>query len=331
MEALTIKYSSDVYIMDEALLTTLALFYDKIYLPYPFVCDPEAPRLFHCPPRNWGEEEIVQTDYMEWKEKYQLLFKEGVLVNEPCPFEEGKVPDDLHRTLFDKMYSPSREQLRILSRRDPNRSPLTVDDFFSGKVTLALHALHTSLEVPPFFFKGDLGPNKDWGNLALRIVPIPNLAGSTEFPRSILAQAFFYRCLPKVRPLPVGDILKKRRNLAKYRADYMYYIGTKLDKLRDKVQNGVGPEKAAEIIWKEGIARDYHHFMRRKRVSFRWLSPVSRIYDGLLSIDANLMSSKFFFQLARAILCGADAVASTYDDDKREKYYAMKFIGSFLK
>ena len=329
MESLTIKYSSDVYIMDESLLTTLALFYDKIYLPYPFVCDPEAPSLFICPERNWGEEVNVHKHYMRWKKKYKLLFNEGVLVNEPCPFKEKEIPDDLHRTLYKKMYSPSPEQLRALNRLDPNQSPFGVDDFFTGKVTLALHALHTSIEIPPFFFKDDL--NKDWGKIARKMVQTPEPTKSTEYSRNILAQTLFYRCLPKVKSLPAEEILEKREKLAKYRTDYMFYIGTKLDKLRNEVRNGTDPEKAAEMIWQENIERDYYHFMSREHASFTWLPAISRIYDGLLAIDAKLMSSRFFLQLAQAILHGADAVAGTYDDNKREKHFAMKFIGSFMK
>jgi hypothetical protein len=78
--ALNIVCSSDLLIDDPELLTTLSVFYDQVYLPYPYHCDPDAEPLIGM--SNILKREVLLEEedvggYITWKNRYKVLFDNG--------------------------------------------------------------------------------------------------------------------------------------------------------------------------------------------------------------------------------------------------------------
>src|SRR5437867_7529541 len=105
-------FSSRLHIREDE-IATLGVFFDEIFLPYPYGVDPAA---IHLP---WFHDsgvvgigtymlEGVRREFQAWKEKYKLLFEEGVLRTLPPPIKEtDELPAGYINALHKRSYSES--------------------------------------------------------------------------------------------------------------------------------------------------------------------------------------------------------------------------------
>ena len=97
-------YASGLTIQDPDLLSSLALFYDKIWLPHPYDLDPQAPHLMNWPFKKLDDLDWEQKRYASWKESNKELFDAGALEVMPPPVTIGvDDPDDLAQQLRDEL------------------------------------------------------------------------------------------------------------------------------------------------------------------------------------------------------------------------------------
>src|SRR5438105_902209 len=93
--SLAVTYSSGVICEAPDVLSTLAVFYDEIWFPFPYDLNPSSgirTPLFYTDTIYIGS---AQDRYREWLEKWSLLFKNGILNTLPAPVPLA--PEDYYR------------------------------------------------------------------------------------------------------------------------------------------------------------------------------------------------------------------------------------------
>jgi hypothetical protein len=185
-------FASGLTVEDRSLLSTLTLFYDKVYLPHPYDLDPEQKPLIRWPGKYWRDLELEQNRYRQWIETYRMFFDERVLeVLSPAIALDADRPADLAERLRDELGIQIPYFTRGL--------------VFSGRLALSVHALYASTSAPEFL-----------------ITSRENT--STSHLRSSLATMLLEYRLPQIRELEPEQILHLRDEVAPFKQGFINYL-----------------------------------------------------------------------------------------------------------
>lgn len=226
-------YASGLTIQDPDLLSSLALFYDKIWLPHPYDLDPQATPLMNWPFKKLDDLDWEQKRYASWKESNKELFDAGALEVMPPPVTIGvDDPDDLAQQL--------RDELGILY---PHFSSSQV---FSGRIALAAHALFSKTDDPEF------------------VLSRPDDT-STAHLRSVLATSLLEYKIPRLGKLSAEQILKLREEVAQYKQGFVDYLNQMVDDVEDRlIKTGGDDREAAMRTIERKIVPEFDEFLARE-------------------------------------------------------------------
>ena len=148
-QPLKITFSSGVWLDFDALLGTLAVFYDEIALPYPYGHVRGGEQFWS------GGPDPVQLDlqdaYDEWRERNRPLFEAGILKILPPPVTRTAMPTDLATAL---------DRVMAAGVIDPVA-------FYRGDFALAVHAVYAHKPSPEVFVAGAKVPTTEQVTAAL--------------------------------------------------------------------------------------------------------------------------------------------------------------------
>jgi|GEM_PF-6110736 len=231
MKTLEITYSSGVTIEDSARLAGLVLYYDKIWLPHPYVFDPEAREIASIKPKKIRDLEYEQDHYLKWRKDNRELFEEGVLEVLPDCLPEGEI------NIQDRV----NEELGF-----PGRDWVTYSELLGGKVTLVLHHIFGNKRGYCFYD----APKKDKED-RLKL----------EIAHRVLTHDMLL-----VEGLEVERLLKLREKLEPYRDGFQGYISRLGNAARGQLSSGKSLEEVVQdILAEKNVLEDVAQFQRTRR------------------------------------------------------------------
>jgi hypothetical protein len=273
-------------------LETLSVFYDEIWLPYPYGFDRNGPVLWAISgdAAQYSQQQNAPTmmyeEYEKWLVQYELLFKQGILRILPPPIQS-----------IDEIPSGYGEAVRNKLRRED----LNLFTLLSGELALAIHALYSPKPSPELFpFAPDPSQSRDTST--------SRLAGF------LAVELFRYR-IPTLGTLTAEQILEARDQVKPTKEGFVDYIYEKTDEFEKTLKNGNESEwEVAQKMVERNLATRYDEFcrqLRAKRSGF-W-GKILEQGIRFLEIDASPWTPKFYAQ-----------VLGTFFGSFRETTEAMK-------
>jgi hypothetical protein len=273
-------------------LSTLAVFYDKVLLPYPYFFDEAAPVFW----TNSGKSLIakdLQDDFAEWKRSMRPLLDAKLVEFLPPPFVK---PEE-----FPSMFT-KEVRARINALRQGGKLPkgtlFTSFDGFTGTFTFALHALYGSKPAPELFISNP--SDKATDRLA-----------------AYLVQTLFRFQVPRVADLHPDEILEVRAYLKDSKEGFVDLMFELTDDIESRLRSGDSSELAAATKTVERkLLPKYREFRRQlnaKKMGF-WSKVLAR-GAKFLQIDAAPWTPKFYGSILEGLFGTLDDAAQ--DDEKR--------------
>jgi hypothetical protein len=255
------------------ILETLVIFYDQVFLPYPYGFDRNGPVFWNvdvAPAQadQFRESmELMYSEYEKWKSDWEPVFDEGILQTLPPPISDlGHIPagfaDAIRSGLAD-------EEGRI-----------SVFPLLSGDFALTIHSLYGARRGP-------------------ELIPAHPANGL----EAVLTHSLFQCALPRLRVLNPEDVLELRRNVSDVREGFQDYIFQLLDDVEERTKNGVSPWDAAKVTVERKILPEYNEVCRQlaAKNTGRFAKLLGSLSDFMM-IDASPWTPKFYFQLYKAVL-----------------------------
>lgn len=298
---LSVTYSSGVICHEPDFLSTLAVFYDQIWFPYPYGLDRKGVVWCSGPPGFDNELAIVQERYEQWRAQWELLFKEEILCTLPMPKElEGGMPLELRDETMNKLGY----------RIDPRPTAFIDLDMLCGRIALAIHALYTDKPSPELFvtipglelWLLDLPANPLQHDEAKRVdfqMGTNSINTSTTEITNLLVNSLFEYHIPKLGALTADQILEVRDYLANTKQGFTDYITELTDDVEARLKsNANSVAEAARKTIERKVLPKYREFCRQ--LEARNIGFWSKVLEGggkFLKIDAAPWSPKFYGEI----------------------------------
>jgi len=289
-------YTDGLTIDDPSMLSTLVLFYDKIYLPHPYDLNPEAKPLAHWPFKYMDKLEWHQGRYLSWLHRVKELIDAGIIEILPAPIPADNLPDDFNDQ-FVKMTK---------FRENYYSSSMVLD----GYVALTVHCLFSNTNVPEWSLRKEQ-------NVSL---------SATE---QILANWFTCR-IPCYGELHPEQILELREKLAPYQEGTRHYVNSKLLTLHDILRNSDIPKDAAiELLVKSEIETEMYDLEKRKFLEqIEFLSGIAKRAATLPSATLiTTITAGLSLTLLEKFADGLEFITGYYKNKTSKEYKALQFIG----
>ena len=278
---LSITYSSGL-IPPPELMSTLAVFYDEIWLPYPYFIKTDGTPYFFEKPELSHVRELddlrAMSDlakiYTDWDNKFRLLVDKEIIrtiqgidaIDIPIP-QDLSIPDPLVLkafNIFSKRYS-SKDTDHIVM----NTSMLDV--------ILAINVLYNRYPAPEIFIPDPLDTNTS------------RLAG-------LLVNSLFQYQVPQLQVLNAEQILEIRDYLKDTKDGFRCYISEMIDDIERRIQeHNLSDIEATQKTFERKIQPQYEEFCRKlaaKKTGF-W-SKIAVAGGKFLQVDAAPWTPKFW-------------------------------------
>lgn len=299
---LNIVYSSDLQIDDPELLTTLSVFYDKVYLPYPYNCDPDAEPLIGM--MNILKREVLLEEedvggYISWKNRHKVLFDSGT-------FE--LLPPSVNRNSPNWTEQQEKQLLRILGAAygdEEKRLAPAKPKNFRNLMARAVHAALTKKPCAEFF-----GTN------------------STSALAGLIVHPLFRYKLPRLGELS-GDQILELRNLVKdSREGFIDYIFELTDDLESRLKgdNHAQLDTAGKLVERRLLPR-YNEYRRQlDSNNAKFGSKLLALGAKAMQIDASPLTPKFYGQLYEILFNALGGAAAVDAKHKTNASQAFQYI-----
>jgi hypothetical protein len=312
---LSCVYSSHVYV-DGADLATLAVFFDEIWLPYPYEVDPDGLGLPGF--KDAGIEGIgtymlagVQKEFREWKQTVKPLFDEGVLRTLPPPIRTAdECPSDYLDVLHTKV-----------ARQSLPRGKVSMWDMALGKPAMAIFAAYSSKPAPELFLQPSWrkrSPTKSRSAPDTRTVHLA----------SHLAISLFNYQVPQLQSLTADQILEVRNFLRNEKEGFVAHVFTLTDEMEKSAGAGVQWEEVAALkIVERKLIPQYIEFRRRlesKKTGF-WAN-VLGAGAKFMQIDASPWTPKFYWGLFEAFTHSIDGRAKLEEESRSNAAQTFQYL-----
>jgi hypothetical protein len=302
---LKVVFASALTIRDPSLVSTLAIYYDKIYLPHPYDLDPDARPLMRWAMKHLDDLEYEQKQYVGWKERWRPLFDAGVLEVLPPAFGAAdEEPQDLQERLLQELgYS-----VPFFGR----------SDVFKGRVALALHALFSKTADPEL------------------IMSRPG-ATDTRHLRSTLATSLIRYRLPEVGELTAQQLLRVRTETQGDKQAFMRYLDQLVDDVESRLASTQGDEREAALrtIERKIIPELEEHLLQHKLKAEQWLVKklkfVAKGVGTALGLCLTPWDFRNYTDASELLLDGADAMVEDKVQRASHKHRAFQFVAAVDK
>lgn len=290
-------------------LTTLAVFYDELWIPYTQLSEEAPPWWLQSHP----EPELLLDAYSNWLAQYRPLF-------ESATFRQLSRPTDEEYAALDAARASGDEQQEAAVGRLFNRPwPLPEHSRLRGSAdTIIVIGLET---VKHIWRVGKPSPD---------LFGIERQANNTPELAAILAGSIFGAVVPRLQALSGEQILEVREALADTREEFSHYLAQHVDDLEGRMQTG---EKSELLAARETVERKilpmYATFRRQllaRKTGF-WanlLAHGSRFFQ----INASPATPLFWGQVLDILASGFSASAGSALDRLSLEQHALGYVAS---
>lgn len=282
--SLSATYSSGLFhdaLASPDVLSTLAVFYDEVYFPYPYGLDSEGPVFWRWEgyepgvayPPDSRVIPSVQELYVAKEDEWKLLFEQGIFNRLPPSISSSQdLPEDFTKNLMSQLGYPEE------------KGAWSTVDLITGKFALALHAMYTKKPSPELFVSNP----SDTSTM--------RLAG-------FLVQSIFRCVVPHLNALNAEQVLEVRELLRDTKEGFTYFVFELADDVEDRIGSGdISEVEAAKKVVERKLLPQYAEMRRQleaKRTGF-WAS-VLATGAQMLQIDAAPWTPKFYGQMLEAL------------------------------
>jgi len=299
---LNIVYASDLTIQDPSLLATLAVIYDKVYVPHAYDLDPDARPLMRWPMKHMDDLGLIQRGYKSWKDRWKLLFESGVIeVLPPAFHSEGEELPDL--------------QARLLKELNIKVPFFGSSDVFNGRVALAMHAIFTRTTDPEFLLNS------------------PG-ATDTNHLRGTLATSLIQYRIPKISEMPPAQLMQVRADIKSDREGFIYYLNALVDDVERRLSATAGDERVAarRTVERKIIPELEEHLrqekLRAEKTLVKILKFAAKGADAVLGVFLAPWNFKNYKGVSELLLDVADAQIEKKLQQAANKHRAFQFMAS---
>jgi len=298
-------------------LATLAVFFDEIWLPYPYDVDPDAIGLPGF--KDSGHVALgtlflqrVREEFRAWKESAAPLFNEGVLRTLPPPIQTASVwptnfLHDLQRGMDTRnggfgFGTPTEQVLAGKIRHW---------DIALGKPALATYAAFSPKPAPELFLRPRTEPDTSTLRLA-----------------ALLARSLFQYQIPQLAPLSADEILEVRNLIAKEKEGLVAYLYSLADEVEKRAKQGQGwEEEAALAVVERKVIPEYLQFRRilESKTTGFWAN-VLAAGGKFMQIDASPWTPKFYWGLFELFSTSIGARTKLEEDARSNAGHAFQYL-----
>jgi hypothetical protein len=302
-------------------LATLAVFFDEIWLPYPYDVDPEAIGL----PGFEDSEGVglgtfflhtIREEFRAWKENAAPLFNEGVLRTLPPPVQTSDAwpahfLHQLHKSGMGEGFGFGTTREELLDGK------IRHWDIALGKPALATYAAFSPKPAPELFLESRMVKGRDTG-----------LETSTPRLATFLARSLFQYQIPQLAPLPADEILEVRNLLAQEKEGFVAYLYSLVDDVEKRAREGHDWEDAASLaVVERKVIPEYVQFRRvlESKKSGFW-AKVLEAGGKFMQIDASPWTPKFYWGLFEAFSNSIEARTKLEEDARSNAGHAFQYL-----
>ncbi len=337
-DSLSVTYSSGVICHDPNILTTLAVFYDKIWFPYPLGLNRKKELNLSAPEGYYNDLSIVEDKYEQWITQWELLFQEGILCILPKP-NELKAGHGFQSEMLDQLCQKDSVKRKIKVFHD--------FDVLSGRLAMTAHALYSPKPSPELFLKipglylwlldlEDPFESKKSHGVDSHIQAKSTNTSTSEL-ANILASSLFEYYFPKLQSLNAEQVMEVRNYLSNTKQGFIDYLLEMTDDVESRLISGTNSiDYAAKKTMERKFIPHYNEFRRQleaKDIGF-W----SKVLEGggkFLKIDAAFWAPKFYGEIIQ-ILCeifgkGAEAHLKNLSNKNQAFSYLGKLDSDIIQ
>jgi len=321
-----IVYNSGINIWKPGELATLAVFYDKIWLPY--VDTSSTPMMVFRQLSGKLKLDVVSirnasfidengrttstTRFTnEWCEKYNSLFDEGILCRMAPPTED-----------------PLKE---IWELKDWNECFQDIHDLLLS-VNYFLVADNGSNERNVYFWQDHVAHLRRVDVTMPAVFILNKMNTKREVAKSVLAESVFSFFLPQLADLEPDDILEIRSATAANREGFSAHLQSLSGALDSMLKSG---EKYSDLSYyakdvvETKLIPDYIEFKRQLiHLKIGKSRKILATIDSLFQISSSPYTPKFWYDFLKVIGGSFSAVSEIRKDDLSNKSQAFNFISS---
>jgi hypothetical protein len=298
----SITYSSGVLCEKPDILSTLAVFYDEVWLPYPYNWDPGAVVLWDYKPTQ-ASLLARQERYTDWRSQWQPLFDQQLLHTLPPPIKPGEYPSNFSQEVWEKL----EDKIGAGIYADGEYCASTWD-IVTGRLAMIIHALYARKPSPEFFVSNPQDT-------------------STSHLSSVLTRSLFQYRIPQLEALRAEQILEVRDYIKDTREGFASYVSEMVDDMETRLKSGLSQEEAAHRTIERKFLPKYNEVRRQltsKKTGF-W-SKVLAAGGKFLKIDAAPWTPKFYGSLFETFFGSSDEIAKAEIEARSNANQAFQFL-----
>ena len=259
------------------LLETLSVYYNKIWLPYPYglTMDKLKPWRFSPDEDDTRRLTAIHDAYDVFYNRYRLLFDEGILQTVPRTIGD-EPPADFESTIMQRL------------------SGRGVADLLSGDFTLAVHACYAPRVSPDFFpFSGPRGgfskSDTAWQAWALSL-------GWSKY------MALFTCVVPRLPALNAEQVLDLRTDVNSSRQGFVDCLSELSDEVEERLADGANPAWGTirEAFNHQAMLK-YQEYQRKLESKSSLLKYAMSQGKPIAQIDTMPWTPKFWYMLVKSL------------------------------
>jgi len=279
------------------ILESLLVFYDQVWLPYPYGFVRDGPVI-------WGVEiagaeadqflrsmDSMYSAYEQWSSEWKPLFDEGLLHVLPPPI----------RSLTEIPTGFSEAIRKGLANDD---GKISVFPLMSGEFALTIHSMYGGKQAP-------------------ELIPA-HPANALE---AVLTHSLFQYAIPRLGALNAEQVLELRANLGDVREGFQDYVFQLLDDVEGRMKNGLSAWEAADETTQRKVLPEYNEMRRQlaAKNTGKWSKLLGSLSDFML-IDASPWTPKFYGQLFKAFFGMTEKAAQAEEEARKNSGQAFQLL-----
>jgi hypothetical protein len=278
---LSVTYSSGIYIRKPEVLSTMAVFYDQVWLPYPYGFEKEGIWFRRDTFSGLQSHRQFRDDIYSWTAEWGPLYDQGILRTLPPPIPPGDIFSAGKEVVANREGALNQIYGKLIDQYEGIHVPYSVGVTEEiENLSLALHAAYAH-KVGPELFISD-----------------PTATASARLAGFLVRSLFEYR-FPELQGLTAEQIVEVRDYIKDTKEGFVDYIFQTVDDVEARLKSGDKSEEGAArktverklVPWYDELCRQ----LKSKKAGF-WAN-VLAAGAKFLKIDATPWTPKFYGDL----------------------------------
>lgn len=279
------------------ILESLLVFYDQVWLPYPYGFVRDGPVIWgiEIPPAQADQflksMDSMYSAYEQWSSEWKPLFDEGLLHVLPPPIHSlEEIPGGFADAIRNRLVN--------------EEGKISVFPLMSGEFALTIHSMYGGKQAP-------------------ELIPA-HPANALE---AVLTHSLFQYAVPRLGAVNPEQVLELRANLGDVREGFRDYVFQLLDDVEGRMKSGLSAWEAADLTAQRKIFPEYDEMRRQlaAKNTGTWSKLLGSLSEFML-IDASPWTPKFYGQLFKAFFGTTEKAAQAEEEARKNSGQAFQLL-----